>query len=151
MTSPKKPKTDYEVGYGKPPVATRFTKGQSGNPTGRPRGRKNFDTVIVDALSAKVVVTEGGRRVRKSKFEVAITQVANKSAAGDLRAIKQMHAMLPVLDRSGPQELVSPDLANDRIQARKMYERMAKLAASTLQDPDAGSDNAGQGDADADD
>lgn len=25
---------DYEVGYGKPPVATRFRKGQSGNPRG---------------------------------------------------------------------------------------------------------------------
>ena len=26
-----------EVGYGKPPKATRFKKGKSGNPSGRPR------------------------------------------------------------------------------------------------------------------
>jgi len=26
---------DYEVGYRKPPVATRFKKGASGNPSGR--------------------------------------------------------------------------------------------------------------------
>lgn len=30
--------TGYEVGYGKPPKSTRFKKGQSGNPGGRPRG-----------------------------------------------------------------------------------------------------------------
>jgi hypothetical protein len=29
---------DFEVGYGKPPQRTRFRKGQSGNPGGRPRG-----------------------------------------------------------------------------------------------------------------
>jgi Family of unknown function (DUF5681) len=28
----------YEVGYGRPPRRTRFRKGQSGNPGGRPRG-----------------------------------------------------------------------------------------------------------------
>jgi Family of unknown function (DUF5681) len=30
-------RTDYEVGYGKPPQHTRFRKGHSGNPGGRPR------------------------------------------------------------------------------------------------------------------
>jgi hypothetical protein len=28
----------YEVGYAKPPPYTRFRKGQSGNPKGRPKG-----------------------------------------------------------------------------------------------------------------
>lgn len=30
--------TNREVGYGKPPVETRFKPGQSGNPGGRPKG-----------------------------------------------------------------------------------------------------------------
>ncbi|MFN3628264.1 MAG: hypothetical protein ACK4S3_10370, partial [Parvibaculum sp.] len=28
---------DYEIGYGRPPVGTRFKKGQRANPNGRPR------------------------------------------------------------------------------------------------------------------
>jgi len=55
-------KTDYKVGYKKPPLHTRFRKGQSGNPRGRPRGSKNFSTLLADALNEPVVVTEDGRR-----------------------------------------------------------------------------------------
>ena len=32
---------NYEVGYGKPPKANQFQKGQSGNPSGRPKKMKS--------------------------------------------------------------------------------------------------------------
>jgi hypothetical protein len=35
---PHKRKSDYEVGYGKPPKKSQFKKGRSGNPNGRPKG-----------------------------------------------------------------------------------------------------------------
>ena len=43
----------YEVGYGKPPKHTQFKPGQSGNRKGRPRGQRNFRTVVNDALKRK--------------------------------------------------------------------------------------------------
>ena len=52
---------DYEVGYGKPPRHTRFVKGQSGNPRGRPPGAKNLKTLLNKALNELVVVTEQWR------------------------------------------------------------------------------------------
>jgi len=55
-------KRDYEVGRGKPPVHTRFKKGQSGNPRG-PRP-KNLPALLVEALNEKVVVTIDGERAR---------------------------------------------------------------------------------------
>ena len=34
---------DDSIGYGKPPMHTRFKPGQSGNVKGRPRGSNKFD------------------------------------------------------------------------------------------------------------
>jgi hypothetical protein len=35
-----------EVGYQRPPKATQFQKGRSGNPSGRSKGSKNLATII---------------------------------------------------------------------------------------------------------
>jgi hypothetical protein len=79
---------DYEVGYGKPPCHTRFTKGQSGNPRGRPPGAKNFTTLLNEALNERVIVSENGGRKKVTKRQAIITQLVNRSATADFRAIK---------------------------------------------------------------
>ena len=80
------PALDERVGYGRPPLASRFRLGQSGNPRGRPKGALNFSTVIASALSERVAVTENGRRRRITKLEAAIKQLVNRAAAGEARA-----------------------------------------------------------------
>lgn len=78
---------DYEVGYGKPPRHTRFKKGEaSANPRGRPR--KNLAVSLAEGLNKKVVVTENGRRRTIAVREAITSQLINKSATADLRAIK---------------------------------------------------------------
>ena len=84
---PEKPR-DYEVGFGKPPRNSRFVKGRSGNPQGRPRGSKNLATLFSEALNQTVTVVENGRRRKITKREAVIAQLVNKSAGADLRAIK---------------------------------------------------------------
>lgn len=84
----KRASGDYEVGYRKPPLHTRFRKGRSGNPRGRPHASKNLGTLLNDALNEPVVVVEDGRRRRISKREAMIAQLVNRSAKADLRAIK---------------------------------------------------------------
>jgi hypothetical protein len=77
-------KRDYEVGRGKPPVHTRFKKGQSGNPRG-PRA-KNLPALLIEALDEPVTATIDGERREITKREAVVTQLVNKSAAADLRA-----------------------------------------------------------------
>ena len=83
----KADRAPYEVGFGKPPRSTQFKPGRSGNPTGRPRGAKNFAVAIEQELITRVTVTENGRRRRISKREVIAKHLVNKAASGDLKAI----------------------------------------------------------------
>ena len=85
---PRENEGDYEVGYGRPPCHTRFVKGQSGNPRGRPPGTKNLKTLLSEALNEMVIVTENGGRRKVTKRQAIITQLVNRSATADFRAIK---------------------------------------------------------------
>src|SRR5580700_2035665 len=80
--------SDYMVGYGKPPRHTRFKKGHSGNRKGRPQGAKNSATLLNEALSEPVIVTENGRRKTISKKQAILKQIVNKAASGDHRSIQ---------------------------------------------------------------
>ena len=77
----------YVVGYGKPPVHTRFKKGQSGNPNGRHKGSKNFSTTLEETLQEKVVIRENGKTKTVSKQDVIAKHLVTKAANGELRAI----------------------------------------------------------------
>jgi hypothetical protein len=94
----KKGDGNYEVGYGKPPQRTRFRKGQSGNPKGRPRGSRNATTILNEALHERVVVTENGRRKSATKLEVIFKQLVNKAAQGDHRATQLLLNQMPSLE-----------------------------------------------------
>lgn len=75
--------SDYPVGYGKPPQHTRFKQGESGNPTGRPKGSKNLTTLLEKELKQRVVVTENGRRRSITKQEAMVKHLVNKAVSGD--------------------------------------------------------------------
>ena len=67
----------------------RFRPGASSpNPKGRPRKARGVDAAMLGALSEKIIVTEQGKRKRKSKLDITAAQIANKGAGGDLRAAK---------------------------------------------------------------
>lgn len=85
---PDQEPSDNQVGYCRPPKATRFKKGQSGNPKGRPKGSLNVATVFSKTLREKVVVNENGQRKTMSKLEAALKQLTNKAASGDTRALR---------------------------------------------------------------
>ena len=80
----------YEVGYGKPPVATQFKKGKSGNPRGRPKGARGVRTLLAEALAQQITISEAGRTSRVSKSEALILSLITRAIKGDIRAAAQI-------------------------------------------------------------
>jgi hypothetical protein len=115
---PAETRGDYEIGYCKPPRHAGFQKGRSGNPRGRPKGSKNLATLVSEALDETVSVTEDGRRRRVTKRELVITQLVNKSASADLRAIKQLTDIVQGVERRAgtePAPLPAPTQADEEV------------------------------------
>src|SRR5215831_17184572 len=111
---------DYEVGYGKPPRHTRFVKGQSGNPRGRPPGAQNMKTLLTKALNELVVVTDHGGRRQVSKRQAIVTQIVNRAAKPDFKAIPILLGMLRDIERDSDPQPADPTFteADQQIIAR---------------------------------
>jgi len=76
----------YKVGFGKPPVATQFKRGNEAGP-GRPKGSKNLLTMLKEEAAVPIEVTENGKRCSLPKSQVGFRQLMNKVAQGDIKAI----------------------------------------------------------------
>ncbi len=77
---------DSEVGYGRPPKDTRFKPGQSGNPKGRRKLSKAPATLLEEALSALISVTEGGVTRSIELRQALFKSMLAKAIKGDTRA-----------------------------------------------------------------
>ena len=101
MTS--RPSDDAEgdgVGYRKPPRATRFTKGQSGNPVGRPRGRHR-EAPYEAVLGQMVTIREGGSKRSVTAAEAFQLKLVKRGIEGDSAATR---ASLPVIEEARNQQ-----------------------------------------------
>jgi len=80
-----------EVGFGKPPKHSRFKKGQSGNPKGRPKKSKSYKDHFEDAWQTKVNVN--GKTM--TKMELFIQQLVNDGIKGKASARNLLISFLP--------------------------------------------------------
>ena len=79
---------DVGVGYGRPPQATQFKKGQSGNPRGRPRKPRGQATIAARVLGKiqRLASQPRGARVRYTTLELIAMTLKQLAAAGHHRA-----------------------------------------------------------------
>lgn len=97
---------DRPVGYKRPPAATRFTKGRSGNPKGRPKARHRqlpYDTV----LGQMVTIREDGRERRVTAAEAFLLQLTRKGLQGDSAAARASLAAIETARASRGEQAVS--------------------------------------------
>ena len=77
---------DYEVGYRRPPKATQFAKGQSGNPGGKRRGPPSVKDTLAAVMGSDIVLAEDGQRRTASKIEAVLLSLVQTALRGNTKA-----------------------------------------------------------------
>ena len=142
----------YSVGRGKPPIHSRFKKGNPGGP-GRPKGSANRKPDLLseleEALNTKVSFTENGRTTRKSLREIGNLNLAKKYARADLGAVKLVHALTAVETKAhvDPWEdfekdedgnvITTLDMGNPEVEERIRQKEVERRLASEQPESDA--------------
>jgi hypothetical protein len=78
---------DGPVGYGRPPLATRFKAGHSGNPSGRPKKVRSLKDELLDELNERIRIHEGDGEVEISKARAIAKALLHAAVGGNMRAL----------------------------------------------------------------
>src|SRR4051794_10692085 len=100
--------SSYDVGYGKPPVSTRFRPGQSGNPLGRPKGAKNklpglsderLKIIVIEEAYRTISVREGEKTVSIPMAKAVVRSLAVSAAKGNNRAALLFTQLVKIVEQ----------------------------------------------------
>ena len=117
-----------KVGPGKPPRHTRFKPGQSGNPKGRPKGSKNFATILQQQLTKKITITVDGKPRRMTVQEVIARRLATDSMKGTTKAMELLIRLTSAnSDESAGKDVAGETVLPDKDALRRIHKRIAKL------------------------
>ena len=83
----------YAVGYGRPPLHSRFKPGQSGNPKGRAKGSQNLRTILKQVSNEQILIREGDRSRRMSRMEALVRTTYTRAFKGDPKALASLIAL----------------------------------------------------------
>lgn len=97
-------------GYGRPPGHTQFRRGQSGNPSGRPKKKgTTFLESLERELNIRITVVEGGTRRKITKLDAIVKQQTNKAVTGDVKATALLLSLIEKRE-SDATDAISPML-----------------------------------------
>lgn len=128
-----------DVGYGRPPLPTRFQKGRSGNPNGRPKGRHNrppYDAV----LGRSVTIKEDGVERQVTAEQAFLLKLTSRGLDGDTGAARFVATAIEEARLNRPQaetgprllpvQLVTPGSVNTALEPLRMAAKLDRYRFS---------------------
>ena len=106
---PSSEQPNYEVGYKRPPKATQFTPGRSGNPRGRPKGARNklpgpweerLKKIVLEEAYRPIAVSDGRRQIKVPMAKAIMRALAVNAARGQLRSQQLFVKLLSETERA---------------------------------------------------
>lgn len=140
---------DYKVGPRKPPLQTRFRKGQSGNPGGKKNGTANLATVM-QAVLEKLVQPQGGAEPMSALQALIILQL-QRGLKGDHRSIESLLDRWERLQRQRSAPEAERDDADEDQEILDRALRRSGHTGSLSQDLDGQADGADNEEGEVDD
>ena len=126
----KLPPQDYKVGYRKPPAHTRFSKGKSGNPGGRPRG---LTAGRATALALKeayrlVSVKEGDKVITLPAIQAVLRSQVALAAKGNGLAQRTVIEAIQAIEREIEAHVAAKERALANTPAMSNLEAARRIA-----------------------
>ena len=91
---PDAPRPDYKVGYGKPPLHSRFKKGERRNPLGRGKRKKALTEIFKKVLDEKVTVAVGDATERITKAQAVLRTNVQEALKGGKSAMANVYELI---------------------------------------------------------
>jgi hypothetical protein len=127
----------YKIGDKHTPRHSRFKPGESGNPNGRPKGKRNFKTDLLAELEETTSVRENGRDITISKQRAVIKSLINNAIKGDVRAATALSALVERVVGNDANSGDSDSTAEDQKLLEDFIEReVARRMAINIQTKD---------------
>ncbi len=152
MSAKRDPKpSDYAVGYRRPPIATRFQPGTSGNPKGRPKETRTVGAILQDVIQQKIEITENGKTRLVAPIEGMLRRLVKDAVSGG-KGDSPLKLFLSVLDRYGRSSETAIELGDLLAEDQAILARYLEPTHPTSPDtslspaPEPKSDEGGGGD-----
>lgn len=107
------------VGYMVPPEHTRFKKGSSGNPRGRPRKRKDLNTVLQNVLNRKVRIKDNAQTMQIR--DALIWKLRELALQGDKKALALQRRIIAEAGLAQKEEMSGEEMKH---RVLRMFENM---------------------------
>ena len=119
------PRKSYTVRYKKPPTATQFPPGQSGNPKGRPKGTKNLQTDLQEEFQEDIQIHAGGTTTVISKQRALIKRLMEKALKGGERSAEMLLKWAAALGPPEEEGQLPADLSAEDATILKWYRTLS--------------------------
>jgi hypothetical protein len=128
----------FAVGYGRPPLHSRFKPGQSGNPKGRAKQSRNMRTIVQQVLNEDMQIREGGRVRRMSAIEALVRTTLARSFKGDPKALASLIVIIRQSGYGPDRDESSADLLSAADYEAILADYLARNFSSDKADPEIG-------------